>query len=363
MKVCHITSAHESTDDRIFLKECVSLAQAGFDVYQVAYGESFEKNGVKVIGLGEKTSNRIKRILVSSKRVYQEAQKIDADIYHFHDPELLPYGRKLKKQNKIVIYDSHEDVPRQILAKEWIPLLVRRSVSKCYEIYEKHVAKKFDCVVAATPYISEIFKKAGIKTCVARNFPVLTDLHGNNEDYYERDNIICYAGGLTEQRGITELVKVMEFVDAKLKLAGDIEKDYLERLEKMPGFANVEMKGFLNRIEIENLYNESRIGMAVLQRTPNHLNALAIKLFEYMAAGIPVICSDFPLWQEIVEQNGCGFCVDPMDSRAICNRIKYLLDNPKDAKRMGDMGKRVVNEKYNWDKEKENLLGLYKNYI
>ena len=130
MKVCHMTSVHESTDDRIFLKECVSLAKAGYDTYQVAYGESFEKDGVKTIGLGKRASGRIKRILVSSRKVYQEALKIDADIYHVHDPELLPYAVKLKKRGKKVIFDSHEDIPRQILAKEWLPDVFRNIVSK-----------------------------------------------------------------------------------------------------------------------------------------------------------------------------------------------------------------------------------------
>lgn len=361
MKVCHMTSVHESTDDRIFLKECVSLAEAGFDTYQIAYGKSFEKNGVKVIGLGERASSRIKRILVNARRVYKEALKINADIYHFHDPELLPYGKKLKKQNKIVIYDSHEDVPRQIMAKEWIPLFCRKIVSMIYEKYEKSVAVKLDCVIAATPHIQKIFEDNGAVSYTVKNYPILCDIHGNNEDYSEREFYACYAGGLTEVRGITDIIKAMGSGSGKLLLAGSIDEEYEKELKCLNGYEKTKLLGFLNRTQIEEMYNRSRVGLAVLRKTPNHVNALAIKLFEYMAAGIPIVCSDFPLWIEIVEKNGCGICVEPENIEEIEKAIEYLFLHPYEAKKMGDRGKKVVREKYNWKMEEKRLVQVYRN--
>lgn len=354
MRVCHMTSVHESTDDRIFLKECVSLAQAGYDIYQVAYGESFEKDGVKTIGLGNRVSGRFKRILISSKRVYQEALKIDADIYHIHDPELLPYAKKLKKQNKIVIYDSHEDVPRQIMAKEWIPMLCRKVVSVLFEKYEKSIAVKLDCVVTATPHIQQIFENKGATAYTIKNYPILQDIHGDNKDYLERDNLACYAGGLTEVRGITDIVKAIEYCSGRLLLAGSLEEEYRKKLEQLQGYDKTEFLGFLNRIQVEAMYNKSKVGLAVLRKTPNHINALAIKLFEYMARGIPIICSNFPLWIEIVEENGCGICVEPENIKEIEKAIEYLFEHPQEAKEMGDKGKKIVREKYNWGIEGKN---------
>lgn len=362
MKVCHMTSVHESTDIRIFLKECVSLAQAGYDTYQVAYGESFEKDGVKTIGLGKRESSRIKRILVGSRRVYQEALKIDADVYHFHDPELLLYAKKLKKKNKIVIYDSHEDVPRQIMSKEWIPMFWRKMISVAYEKYEKGVAKKLDCVVTATPHIHHIFESNGAKTCTVKNYPILSDIHGDNNDYARRSDIICYAGGLTEVRGITDAIKAMEYCSGKLLLAGSIEEEYRAELERLPGYKKTELLGFLDRKQIEAMYNSSKIGLAILKKTPNHVNALAIKLFEYMAAGIPIICSNFPLWVEIVEKNGCGICVEPENIEDIQKAIDFLFAHPEEGKKLGDRGKQIVREKYNWENEKYKLLNLYDFY-
>lgn len=363
MKICHMSSAHKSDDDRIFLREAVSAAKAGHKTYIVAPGKTYQKDGVHIAGIGNWKVSRLQRMLIVTRNIYKRALEIDADIYQFHDPELLPMGLKLKKKGKIVIYDSHEDVPRQILSKEWLPLPVRKTISGIFETYEKFVSRRLDCIITATDHIKEIFQKSGATTCVVRNFPILDDIHGENDNYTQRLNVLCYAGGLTKQRGITKLVEVIDNVDAKLLLAGDLEEDYKQVLEKMPGFSKTQWKGYLTRDEIEMLYNESKIGMAVLEKTPNHINSLAIKLFEYMAAGIPIICSDFPLWKEIVEQNGCGICVDPCSTKMIIKAIEKILGNPQLAKQMGDCGKKTVQEKYNWDKEKNILLELYESYI
>ena len=119
MKVCHMTSAHDPEDIRIFHKECVSLAKNGYDVYLVERGDSYEKNGVHIVGVGTIPDSRLQRMTQGARRVYEAALALDCDIYHFHDPELLPYGVMLKKKGKKVIFDSHENTVEQIMEKEW----------------------------------------------------------------------------------------------------------------------------------------------------------------------------------------------------------------------------------------------------
>lgn len=351
-----MTSAHESKDDRIFLREAVSAVNAGYETYIVAQGKTFISSGVTIKGIGQCKKNRFQRMLLTTQEIYLMALEIDADIYQFHDPELLPIGLKLRKKGKEVIYDSHEDVPRQIMAKEWIPKFLRKIVSFLFEKYEKGVARRLSCVIAATPHIAQKFIEKGVKTQVVRNYPLLNDIQGHNEDYLQRESIACYAGGLTKIRGITDIVEASVGVPIKILLAGDIEDDYKTELSMSQGFSQVELLGYLDRTEIEEIYNKSRIGMCVLQKTPNHVNALAIKLFEYMAAGIPIICSNFPLWVEIVAENKCGICVEPQNIGDIREAIHYLLKNPEQAKQMGDNGKRIVRDKYNWEIEKHAYL-------
>ncbi len=221
MKVCHMTSAHTQEDIRIFHKECVSLAKAGHETYQVSCGETYDKFGVHLIGIGEATKSRKKRMTESSRKVYETAKAIDADVYHFHDPELLPYGLKLKKSGKKVIFDSHEDIPAQIMDKDWIPKPVRKIVSTGYRTYETYVVKHLDAVIAATPHIAELFKSRCKKVVVVNNYPKLDDIEFHTTPFSERDPIIAYAGGIDESRGEKIMIEAMKKVDGQLIIAGD----------------------------------------------------------------------------------------------------------------------------------------------
>lgn len=359
-KVCHMTSAHPSKDIRIFYKECVTLAKNGYEVVLVSQGPDCREKRVQIKGIGNPYASRLKRMLFAGRNVYKKALKEDADVYHFHDPELLPYALKLKRKGKKVIYDSHEDVPRQILVKTWIPTGLRKIVSVAYEKYEKKVARKIDGVVAATEHIRDIFLKAGCKVVVdVKNYPMLDDIECHIDDYEYRKKVICYAGGVTEQRGITSLVKAVENLDVELQIAGDLGEDYKEKLIQLEGWRKVKYLGYLDRKGISELYNQSRIGMVVLKDTPNHRYSLPIKMFEYMAAGIPVIASSFSVWRKIIEEEKCGICVNPNDINQIKNAIIHLLEDEKTAKTMGNNGRHAVCEKYSWNQETEKLLKVY----
>ena len=219
-RICHMTSAHNSSDIRIFVKECSSLADAGFDVSLVACGDSRIENCVRVVGCGE-AGGRRNRMTKFAKVIYEAAVPLDCDIYHFHDPELLPYGIKLKKQGKKVIFDSHEDVPAQILDKEWIPAPFRKAIASAYRAYETHAVRQFDAVVAATPHIAEQFEGRAKRIVVVNNYPRLDDIVFHETPFEDREPIVCYAGGISEIRGERIMVEAMKDVDGTLMLAGD----------------------------------------------------------------------------------------------------------------------------------------------
>lgn len=134
VKVCHVTSVHPRYDTRIFIKECTSLTNAGYDVtLLVADGKPDEvKNGVKIISVSDIPKSRFHRIIKSSNVMYKKALKVDAEIYHLHDPELLSLARKLKKAGKKVVFDSHENYPAQIKVKGYIPYILRSAISSLY---------------------------------------------------------------------------------------------------------------------------------------------------------------------------------------------------------------------------------------
>jgi glycosyltransferase involved in cell wall biosynthesis len=125
----------------------------------------------------------------------------------------------------------------------------------------------------------------------------------------------------------------------------------------------VDYLGWQSRREAVKLLGRVRVGLVVLHPTPAFLESYPVKLFEYMAAGLPVIASDFPLWREIVSKAEAGILVDPRNPAAIAGAIDHLLRHPDDAARMGANGRRAVLQRYNWSQEASKLVDLSRKIV
>lgn len=363
LKISHLTSAHPRYDTRIFLKECRSLVLGGHAVsLVVADGKGDEfRDGVSIVDVGA-PSGRLDRMRNVTKWVFREALAQNADVYHLHDPELIPIGIKLKKLGKKVVFDAHEDVPKQLLSKPYLNKPARMVLSRVFGVYESWACKQFDAIVAATPYIRDKFLSVNENSLDVNNFPMLGELVADEVDWARKENKVCYVGGISEVRGVHEAVEALQYVNsgARLQLGGRFtEQDFENRVKASCGWSKVDELGWLGREGVVNTLQSSLAGLVTLKPIVNYLDALPVKMFEYMAAGIPVIASHFPLWREIVEENDCGLCVDPLDSRAIAKAIDFMAENPGRAEQMGRNGRRAVNARYNWGFEEAKLLRLY----
>jgi glycosyltransferase involved in cell wall biosynthesis len=366
--ICHLTSAHHRNDVRIFNKEIKSLKKTGCKLSLIVadgFGEDTIDN-IHIIDIG-KPSGRKERWLKTRKIVYKKAIELDADFYHFHDPELLSAGKKLAKRGKTIIYDIHEDTPRQMLDKPYLPRTIAKIISVVFERFENKTVKHFSALICATPFIRDRFLKFHPNVEVVNNFPLIEE-YDDNGGTFIKDHSICYIGNVAQVRGIESMVKMMDYLDdnIRLNMAGLVcgsDADLLENLKKTNGWKKVIYHGLVNRKEIYKLMNKSKIGLVLFHPIPNHLDALPTKMFEYMIAGIPIVVSDFPFWKGIVEENHCGLTADPLNPQEVAEKIQYLLDKPEIAREMGANGRKAVLEKYNWGIEEKKLIDIYNSLL
>ncbi len=362
LKVCHLTSAHPDGDIRIFHKECVSLSKAGFEVYCVVTDtKERTESGVHIRTVIREKKGRFNRIISTVNAVYRKAIEIDADIYHLHDPELLRIALKLERRGKKVIYDAHEDVPKQLMDKHWIPSLIRSTISRLFSKYESYVSRRISGVISVTERICSRFKTYNPNVELVANYPLINEANQLAAlDLEKVPNQLCYVGGIFPTRGALELVKAVERLDVKLELAGTFSPESFEQILKdEKGWKNVNYLGQVGRETILRVLKTSMLGVVTLHPTQSYIESLPIKMFEYMSAGLPVIASNFPEWEKIIYDSECGVCVDPLSSDQTANAIKEMLDNPEKAMKMGENGKKAFYEKYNWSIEERKLIGFY----
>jgi glycosyltransferase involved in cell wall biosynthesis len=337
----------------------------GFDVsLVVADGLDDEMvENVKIYGVPKETS-RIKRFIKATRNVYEKAIEINAEVYHLHDAELLPIGNKLKRQGKKVVFDSHEDLPRQILSKPYLPKYLRKSLAFILEKYEDHCCKKYDAIVTATPYINKRFLRINNNSVNINNYPFLNEFNVETSTVTKEPKAICYIGGITKIRGLDYVVAALKKTEAKLELAGGISPDsYKDELTNRVGWEKVNYHGNVSREKVKEILNQSMAGIVTFLPVPNHINAQPNKLFEYMSSSLPVIASHYPLWKGIVEKYDCGICVDPENSKEIAEAINYILANPLNANRMGINGRKAIKEVFNWEQEEQKLAELYTDLV
>lgn len=365
MKICHVTSVHQSTDPRVFQKECVSLAKAGYETYLVAKGESREDQGVHVIGVGAPPAGRLKRMTVFSRQVVQAALAVDAEVYHLHDPELLLHALTLKRKGKKVIFDSHEFYT--LLMRDKYYLKCAGAVAWLYGKFETYVFRRIDAVVApCTKDGKDFFAGKTRRTAIVANYALKSELYDAYVPGGREEPVMCYVGALNEARGITNLVRTADKAGMRLILGGDFQPPaYGEILKDEPGYALVDYRGHADRSQVRQILQEASIGMYTLRNVGqyNIVDTFGVKVYEYMSMALPIVMSDSAYARRVKEAYDFGILVDPDDVEQMAQAVRYLADHPEERARMGAEGRRAVAEAFNWDSQAKVLVDLYRDLI
>ncbi len=356
MNVCHLTLWHHSGDTRIHIKECASLAKEHRVFLLTPHRcDETDSHGVHVLG----TSEGWKGLRKMLRRLFSLMREFHLDLLHIHDPKLLPLGATVKMLTGcLLVFDDHENHPLEILANRHISPLQRRLKAFIARRVENFLVRFFcDGVVAATDDIASSLGFHPLTACV-RNHPRL-DMFTPVERYDEVSTIV-YVGGLTEARGIKELMEATKRVEGiRLLLYGGIQDENIREAVESADGDKISFEGPLPYDHLPGALRKGEIGAVLYHPVRQHIRALPNKMFEYMAAGLCVLASDFPLWRRLVEENGCGVCVDPTSPEAIAEALEYLKSHPSEAAEMGRRAREMVERRWNWRNQAEVLMRLY----
>jgi glycosyltransferase involved in cell wall biosynthesis len=373
--VCHFTTVHRPFDVRVFHREACGIARAGYRVMLIAHADFQQRTdkGVVIKGV-RRAKNRLQRIAHTAKFV-RLAIRQRADLYHFHDPELLPGGVLIKwLYRRPVIYDCHENFPETAFERVWYPAFFKPYLAKVVAVFEPLFARRLDAVVCVVPDQEQRFRARGCRTLLVRNFPRLEPFDEAFQSAPPKENRLIYVGGLTVVKGARMLVDIMAELgrlhrDVRLVAIGSFneEKVKAEVLRYAQELGVAEVMEFLEYQPHEEIPREllkSRIALVPWQENEQTLRMFfPNKLFEYMACGLPIVASDLPSLRQVIGKAGCGLLVRPDDARAHAEAIAYLLDHPRVATRMRLEGRKAVHALYRWENEEARLLALYRELL
>ena len=371
-KVCILTTVHHAYDGRIYYKQCKSLRKAGYDVMLIAPApEKYEDDEIPIIPI-TKPKSKWRRMLHTFK-VISLARKTNADIYHFHDPELVPVGVILRfLTKKPVIYDVHEHYPNAIMSKQYLSKPMKIILRTIYECVEKVSLPILSGVIYTTSIIGKRYEK--LNSCQIENYPPREIFkHISHFSSAKNPNQLIYLGGITKIRGVNQLILGFAEVaknnsKARLMFVGffessEYEKEIHDLINKLSLSTNIEFIGKVPYQEIEKYLAKSSIGIIPYLPVPNHLVCMPNKMFEYMASGNAVIASDFEHYREVIKESQCGITVNPNKPSDIAKAINKLVRDEQVLFSMQENGQAAFATKYNWETEEKKLLQYYQQLL
>ena len=367
-RIVHFAAVHAPDDSRIFRRECRTLADAGYDVTFITPYSRGRRcsdgiyDGVRIKQV-KRENSRLKEVTRTVWLVAKEVHRQDADIYHFHDPELLLVGLSLRLKGKTVIYDSHENAAEQITHAGWIPPALRAIIRPLFRSIESFVATRMSAIVAARGDVAQRFAPLNRRVIMIGNYARLSDFPLNSCVTRDSTKVANFGGinpGTCTKEVIEALALLPERVRCKMVLGGaTFSSELLESLKQKPGWKAVEFLGRAEHKDVTYHLRSAAASMVLYSREPNHYYIGSNRLFEAMAAATPVITSNFPEFKRLVEGMQCGLTVDPTHPAEITHALEYLLTHPAEAAAMGQRGRRAFEELFNWEKERNKLLDLY----
>lgn len=368
-RVCHVTTVHDPFDTRIFRKECASLARAGYEVHLLACGVRDQTlQQVHLHGLPRPPS-RLLRLLAWPWKALARLLELRPALAHLHDPELLIIAWPLRAAGIRVVFDVHENIAADLRHKPYLNPALARLAAGGYRLAEAVLASGLPTVHV----LEEIARRYRPPTVVVRNLPWRAAAEVQRPPRAPGPLRLLYVGGISADRGAREMVQLLAElrhlgVDAELRLVGPIRQAGLaDRLRRQVAEADVAARvlltGPLPYDQALAEMSRADLGLCLFHPTPNNLHGLSTKLLEYMAAGLPVVASDFPAWREYVLDSGAGLAADPLQPAGLAQRLAELVAQPEALERLSRCGQQAIRDRYCWEREEPRLLDFYRRLL
>jgi glycosyltransferase involved in cell wall biosynthesis len=377
MKILVLTTLHAPNDDRIYYKEVLSLCRKFSDVTLVApidgsQGPDIDRR-IRFLPLRQRGGplGRLVKLLAATRVVWS----VRPDVVHFHDYDVLLVAPIMKYLLRCrLVYDAHEDYPASILISRWIPKALRRPVSRLVRFCELAFGRACSLIITADPPTAIYLSQTRLPTYVVFNYPSLDlfskEAHseGDRPEFFLGHAVLIYQGTMSEERGLFHMTRALPKVisrrsDCRLLLIGlrdtELRREAETLADRLGVRYAVEILAWVPHLELHGYIEQSKIGLIPWLPVEKHKHNIPIKLFEYMACGLPVLAADLPSIRPYVEESAAGLLYDSTSPEALAEGVIAMLSDEETLRQMGENGRRAVQEKWNWDKMEARLFEAY----
>lgn len=363
-RVIHMTTSHLADDVRIYERECRSLVEVGgYEVLLAAGGPAPKASTVEFLPMSAPADQRLPRLALGLKRAYFLASTLTFDLWHFHDPELLPVAVYLARRGENVIWDAHEDYLEQFSdshSRDWVPSPLRGLVQRGTAYLIRQVDEKASGVVAATPSIAAGYSNP--RTVIVGNEARLEAFAGCEPDFDSRE--VLFTGQVGPGHLFGQLVTAVSMIpDVFLTVAGRTPDPHAwQQAQDLLG-ERIRHLGWLDRIQLASTMNSSALGTSLYEDLPTNRNNSPNKLYEFCAAGLPVVASPNESNVKFVDAGAGGFLATDYTGPGLSAAIELALSDRVRWESASQEGRAWAQKVGSWTPSESRLIGLYQQIL
>jgi glycosyltransferase involved in cell wall biosynthesis len=365
-RACIVSAIRPARDVRTFHKEARSLAAAGWDVTVIGRddGPPATVDGIRILPLPP--ASGAGRAL-QQLRALRFALATRPDVYHVADLELLPLALLLRRTGRAVVYDCIEDYPAYMELKTWIPRGLRPAARWSVAALERLVAPRLDAVFTADLGTAARLERYGARVSVLHNFPRRAEF-GPPPTGTARAHDVVYHGSLPAYHllAMAEIAGALacRLPEARWTIVGEPDSAraravFDAEVARRNLREHVQLRPRVPFPQVASLLHGARTGVVPLPDVPKFRTNVPMKLFEYLAAGVPAVASDLPPTRALLDGSDAAVLVPPGDHEAFADALAGLLRDPARAAILARRGREAVEQRFHWEREERTLLGVY----